>query len=156
MSKVIWLNETLENDSTNGHVDVVAAFAPNGVALCQISNDLDDPDYDNLQANLEIMKAATDAIGAPYKVMELIAPPISRFPDGCCRMLSYTNSYVANGGVIAPQYGFEDADAKALKTIASAFPDHKTVGVMTNCIADGGGNIHCITQQQPKSGEAHA
>ena len=156
VSKVIWLNETLENDSTNGHVDVVAAFAPNGTVLCQVSSDLDDPDYDNLQANLKILKSETDAAGKPMNVVELISPPVSRHSDGSRRMLSYANFYVANGGVIVPQYGFPDADARAMKTIADVFPDHKVIGVMTNAIADGGGNIHCITQQQPKTGSHHA
>ena len=29
------------------------------------------------------------------------------------------------------------------------FPDRKIVGVQTTEVAYGGGNIHCITQQQP-------
>jgi agmatine deiminase len=30
------------------------------------------------------------------------------------------------------------------------FPDHEIVGVQTRQVVYGGGNIHCITQQQPK------
>lgn len=29
------------------------------------------------------------------------------------------------------------------------FPDYKIVGVRSEEVAYGGGNIHCITQQQP-------
>jgi agmatine deiminase len=31
------------------------------------------------------------------------------------------------------------------------FPERKVVGVSTKEIVYGGGNIHCITQQQPKA-----
>lgn len=40
-------------------------------------------------------------------------------------------------------------DALALEQIQSLFPDRKAVGVLTREIVYGGGNIHCITQQQP-------
>jgi len=32
------------------------------------------------------------------------------------------------------------------------FPDRKVVGVRTEEVAFGGGNIHCITQQRPAGG----
>ena len=35
--------------------------------------------------------------------------------------------------------------------IQSAFPDRKIVAINGIDILMGGGNIHCITQQQPKS-----
>ena len=31
------------------------------------------------------------------------------------------------------------------------FPDYQIIGVKTKEIVYGGGNIHCITQQQPKT-----
>ena len=55
---------------------------------------------------------------------------------------------IVNGGVIVPQYGDEN-DALALAQIQEIFPDRKAIGVYTREIVYGGGNIHCITQQQP-------
>ena len=62
---------------------------------------------------------------------------------------SYMNFLIVNGGVIVPQYGDEN-DELALKTIQEWFPERKAVGVRTEEIAYGGGNIHCVTQQQCK------
>ncbi len=153
LSKVIWLNRTLENDSTNGHVDVVAAFVPGGV-LCQVSADPEDSDYQNLLDNRAILETETDAKGNPLVIHQVTCPPVDRMADGTRRFLSYINFYLVNGGVIVPQYGFAKHDKEAMDVLANLFPDREVVGVMTNTIADGGGNIHCITQQQPKAGVA--
>ena len=55
---------------------------------------------------------------------------------------------VVNGGVILPQYG-DANDALAVQQVQAMFPDRRVVGVQTREVAFGGGNIHCITQQQP-------
>ena len=69
-------------------------------------------------------------------------------PAGELCIASYLNFLIVNGGVIVPQY--DDAnDALALEQIQSLFPARQAVGVMTREIVYGGGNIHCITQQQP-------
>ena len=63
---------------------------------------------------------------------------------------SYANFLITNGGVIVPQYGDEN-DALALRQLQALFPERRAVGVYTREIVYGGGNIHCITQQQPLS-----
>ena len=63
---------------------------------------------------------------------------------------SYANYYTANGGVIIPLFN-DSNDEKALALFRELYPDRKVVGVYAREILLGGGNIHCITQQQPLS-----
>lgn len=70
--------------------------------------------------------------------------------DGDICIASYMNFLITNKGVIVPQYGDEN-DALALKQVQEMFPDREIVGVNTVEVVYGGGNIHCITQQQPKA-----
>ena len=68
--------------------------------------------------------------------------------EGEMAIASYLNFLIVNGGIILPQYGDEN-DQLAKQQVQEMFPDRKVVGVRTEEIAYGGGNIHCITQQQP-------
>ena len=68
--------------------------------------------------------------------------------DGEVSIASYMNFLIVNGAVILPQYG--DANDKlAVDQVQQMFPDREIVPVLTKEVAFGGGNIHCITQQQP-------
>jgi agmatine deiminase len=63
---------------------------------------------------------------------------------------SYVNFYIANRHVVMPLLDpRRDRQAKAL--IARLFPGRKVVGIPSREILLGGGNIHCITQQQPRA-----
>jgi agmatine deiminase len=64
---------------------------------------------------------------------------------------SYVNFYIANGAIIAPCFGVE-TDAAAKEVLARLFPERDIVQVPAREILLGGGNIHCITQQQPEAG----
>ena len=64
---------------------------------------------------------------------------------------SYINFYIANDAIIFPIFGDKQADENAEKVIKSQFPNRQIVCLDGRDILLGGGNIHCITQQQPRS-----
>ena len=84
--------------------------------------------------------------------METIDAAVGSIPrkNGSLAIASYLNFLIVNNGIILPQYG-DANDALAIRQVQAMFPERKVVGVRTEEIAYGGGNIHCITQQQPKS-----
>jgi agmatine deiminase len=61
---------------------------------------------------------------------------------------SYINFYIANRGVILPVFD-DPHDQIAQQEIQVLFPEREVVCVAGREILLGGGNIHCITQQQP-------
>ena len=72
--------------------------------------------------------------------------------EGTTLAASYINYYLANGdygkGVVMPKFNVE-TDIKAYNVMKEIFPDREIIMVEARDILLGGGNIHCITQQQP-------
>ncbi|MDD3220272.1 MAG: agmatine deiminase [Lachnospiraceae bacterium] len=163
--KVLWVKDGIDPDETNGHIDDVACFIRPGEAACIYTEDEMSPFYQASQEAYRDMCEMVDAKGRKLKVHKLCCPKemvtisgdfrIDRVEgtlpreDGDICIASYMNFLIVNGGVIVPQYGDEN-DALALEQIQEMFPERKVVGVFTREIVYGGGNIHCITQQQPK------
>jgi agmatine deiminase len=147
---VIWLPHGLvEDNDTDGHVDNVAAFVEPGRVLLQTVADPASPNYEPLQENLERLRAATDARGRRLEVIELDVLPMSevRGLPGC---VPYVNLYLANGCAIVPVCGDDpDRDEQVLGMLASLFAPREIVPVPGKMLAEGGGGVHCITQQVP-------
>ena len=165
IQKVLWLKNGMDPEETNGHIDDVACFIRPGEVACIWTEDTANPFYDLCQESYATLSNMVDAKGRTLKVHKLcmtknpvlfgkdfaidaVEGTIPRI-EGDIAIASYMNFLIVNGGVIVPQYGDEN-DALALSQIQAMFPERKAVGVMTREIAYGGGNIHCITQQQPK------
>jgi agmatine deiminase len=145
--KVIWLPGDPEETETDGHVDGVAAFIEPGRVLVEINSDATDPHYAVGQRNLAALRGQKDARGRTLEI-EFIEeghyhPGL--WNGGCS---SYINSYLANGAVIVPGYGY-DRDPLAVETYRRIYPQREIVQVQIGHIAQGGGGVHCITQQQP-------
>lgn len=166
LKKIIWIKDGIDPDETNGHIDDVACFIKPGEAACIWTEDKENPFYNEAQEAYKTLSEATDAKGRKLKVHKLCLTkkPVllsgaetidaveGTLPreDGEICIASYMNFLIVNGGVIVPQYDDEN-DALALEQIQAMFPDRKVVGVKTKEVVYGGGNIHCITQQQPKA-----
>jgi len=149
VDKVIWLPNGLGDDETKGHIDNVACFARPGVVLTLDPATAVDADRPGLEANLEILKGATDAAGRALEVQTLPLPRPRERDDGRRLTQSYINFYIANAAVIVPSFD-DPADAEALKRFTATFPDREVVEIEATALLHGGGGIHCITQQEPR------
>lgn len=150
VESVIWLKGGVKDDVTDGHVDQLAAFASPGVVLALTSDDETDVNYRVLRENLEILQSARDAKGRALQVIEIPQPPaLYNEKNGTRVSLSHINYYMANGGIVLPSFGFPDHDHQVLGIFREVFSDREVIPVPSLEVAFAGGNIHCITQQEP-------
>lgn len=147
VQQIIWLGEGYQDDETDGHIDEIAAFVRPGVLLMSATDDPVDANFKTFQDNLDRLKHARDAKGRELEIIP-IRQPERRDQNGVRLTLSYTNFYLANGGVVMPSF-VDPADDEAFKTMRKAFPDREVTAAPAIDIVRGGGGIHCITQQIP-------
>lgn len=155
---VIWLPRGLTRDTqefgTRGHVDLLATVPSPGRLLVHVQTDPTHPDYAVTDQILDLLRDSRDATGARWDLVELPAPATLRDDEGWVDY-SYINHLVVNGGVIG--CGFADErDEQAREILAEAYPGRDVVMMDARAIFAGGGGIHCITQQQPRSRTEHS
>jgi agmatine deiminase len=165
ISKIIWLGRGVYGDETSGHVDNLACFLRPGVVALTWTDDTADPQYEISKDACERLSNAVDAQGRRLEVHRIHQPdPIlltveeaeavdmveGTYPrqPGDRMAASYINFYFCNGGAIVPIFG-DPHDAGALRALQNLLPKRKIVAIPAREILLGGGNIHCITQQQP-------
>lgn len=148
VDKVLWLEEGLLGDHTDGHVDTLARFIAPGVVLCARPTE-GDPNASVLDAIARTLADSVDARGRRLDVR--LVPSPGRLEDEHAQPMpaSYTNFYIANDAVFVPRYGVTMDDA-AVAAIAAVFPERRAVGVSAVALLSGGGALHCVTQQLPE------
>ncbi len=140
--RVVWLDEGLLNDHTDGHVDNLARFVGPGLVACPAPRGPDDP-------NAAVYAAAAHALrAAQLQVVEIPSPGRIDDEDGEPVPASHMNFLIANRAVIAPVYD-EAAGAAAVRAIEALFPDRAVIGLPSRALLTGGGSFHCISQQEP-------
>ena len=162
---VIWLGQGVPGDETDGHVDNLACFVRPGMVLLSWCDDPADPHYAVSRDAEARLLAARDAKGRALVVERMPMPTpmfitaqeaagVDATASGMNRAAgerlaaSYVNFYIANGAIIAPCFGVA-TDAAARDALSRLFPGRDIVMLPAREILLGGGNIHCITQQQP-------
>jgi len=165
VKKIIWLGKGVFMDETNGHVDNLCCFIKPGKILLHWSDDRSDPQYEISRDALEQLSSNHDAMGRKLTVHKIhqpgplfitreeslgVIPAENTMPrqQGDRMAGSYVNFYIANNGVIMPCFD-DPRDEEAKSIIQSLFPEREVKSVPAREILLGGGNIHCITQQQP-------
>lgn len=165
VDKVIWLPQGLYNDETDGHVDNFCCFVRPGEVLLAWTDDPQDPNYPRCQAALRVLEQSRDARGNALTVHKMPIPgPLYASEEECAgvdtiagsqprdpsqRLAgSYVNFLIVNGGIIAPRFD-DPRDAEAERILRQLFPEREVAMLPGREILLGGGNIHCVTQQQP-------
>jgi agmatine deiminase len=166
IEKVIWLPDGLFNDETNGHVDNFCCYVRPGEVLLAWTDDAGDPNVERCQRALAVLERERDAKGRAFTIHKIPIPgPLYATAEECAgvdavagtqprdpsiRLAgSYVNFLMVNGGIIAPSF-HDPQDAEAKRILTRVFPQHEVMMVPGREILLGGGNIHCITQQQPR------
>jgi len=147
ITKVIWLQRGTAGDDTHGHVDDITRFVAPGTVVTAIEQDEQDANYEALQENLEILRAASDQDGQPLQIISLPMPAPVIF-KGQRLPASYANFYIANDCVLVPTFD-DPNDRLALNILADLFPTRRIIGIHCVDFIWGLGAIHCMTQQQP-------
>ncbi|WP_268585960.1 agmatine deiminase [Priestia endophytica] len=167
IEKVIWLKDGLIGDETDGHVDDLAFFVRPGEVAIGWTEDVNHPQYHVHQEAYEILKEATDAKGRSLTIHKIELPnelilskeasenidfasSSYKREEGMPFVATYINCYLCNGAVIVPSFD-DPSDDKARKKFEEIYPDRKVILIDTRELPIAGGNIHCITQQQPAS-----
>ena len=147
--RIIWLGEGFSDEETDGHVDNIACFAAPGRVIVGVPSSRGHPDYEAVVEAIRRLGEARDAEGRALEVIEIAQPQKSR-TDWRGRPLaaSYVNFYLTNGGLVMP--AFDDPhDERARDALAACFPGRDILQIDALDIVEGGGGIHCITQQEP-------
>ena len=143
-----WLDEGLDGDHTDGHIDTVARFTDAETIVCSVETNASDPNHATTRANLARLRGLRDAAGRPYRIVEVPLPANRLDLEGERLAPSYVNFYMGNGFVLVPQYA-DPHDARALELLRPLFPGREVIALMSLEIMIGGGSFHCLTQPQP-------
>jgi len=157
-TRFIWLSGKRGVGDTDFHIDGAARFVDEATVLYSWTEDASHPRYATFKKHREELGRAVTQSGErltiqPIPVTEAriyatgrspSRPPFRRVPS----LGLYANFYVANEVVLVPVYG-DAHDADALSIIAEHFPSREIVGILAHLLAELGGMIHCVTQQQP-------
>lgn len=150
--KVIWLDDGLVGDHTDGHVDNIARFIAPGKIVCMRPSGKNDPNREVLDAIRRALAGATDASGRRLDVIEIPSPGAALVDDAPVPA-SHMNFYISNDALIMPSYGMltrrDDEAAEALEILEGAVDRENFYAIESSALLTGGGSFHCISQQVP-------
>ncbi|TDP01892.1 agmatine deiminase [Marinomonas balearica] len=162
--KIVWLDQGLFDDETNGHVDNILHIVRPGEVIITVCDDPEDPQYNISQAALDVLSLEKDAQGRQIVVHKLPMPgPLFITEEEANGIIqtermerhkgerlgaSYANFLITNKAIFFPLLD-EEHDDEAKQILQNIFPEREVIGIPAREIVLGGGNLHCITQQVP-------
>ena len=149
-SKMIWCTGLKGKDITDDHIDATAQFVSPGKLVIHNppagATDVWSVDARNVY---DTLSKATDAKGRTFQIT-LIDQPVHPRSTSSDLLKSYINYLVVNGAVINVNFGDSTTDGAAQAKFAALYPGRVIELInLDNLYGNGGGGIHCVTQQQP-------
>jgi agmatine deiminase len=148
VKKVLWLDEGLLGDHTDGHIDNIARFVAPGTVVCQSPSGEDDPNAAILFSITSTLAEMTDLEGKPLKIKKIPSPGLVADKDGDPVAASHMNFIIGNKAVVVPVYN--EHGKAAVEALKPLFPGREVIGINAHGVLVGGGSFHCITQQEPE------
>jgi agmatine deiminase len=148
IEQVLWVDEGIIGDDTDGHIDDTVRFTNEDTVITVIEENKNDENYDLLQTNLKQLQQMRLLNGKQLNIVELPMPDEIVYEDQRLPG-SYANFYISNKHVIVPTFRCAKDD-KALDIIAGCFPEREVVGIDSTDIIWGLGSFHCLSQQEPE------
>jgi agmatine deiminase len=147
VEQVLWIDEGIIGDDTDGHIDDTVRFVNEDTVLAVVEENKQDENYELLQENLKQLKKLRLLNGKQLNIAELPMPDKVIYKEQRLPA-SYANFYIANASVIVPVFNCLK-DEKALQIIQKYFPERKVIGIDSTDIIWGLGSFHCLSQQEP-------
>jgi len=149
-------------DDTDTHIDTAARFVNESTVLYTWAEEEAESRYSMLKKHYEELREATTESGKPLTLVPLPLPKggiystskvgagggIAESSAPVYTDATYTNYLVANGVILVPVFGNVNDD-RAKKIIGEQFPDREIIAINCVALSENGGEIHCVTQQQP-------
>jgi agmatine deiminase len=145
--QVLWVDEGIEGDDTDGHIDDTVRFVNADTVITVVEENKKDVNHALLEANLKQLRSMRLLNGGQLNIVELPMPDHLEY-EGQRLPCSYANFYISNKYVIVPVFNCKKGD-KALQIIAQCFPERETIGIDSTEIIWGLGSFHCLSQQEP-------
>ena len=151
VSEVLWLQQGIEGDDTDGHIDDLARFTDDSTIVASVEPDTASPNHAILAANLARLQSFRTPDGRPFRVIEIPLPAACEVPGWRLPVLpaSYLNFLIVNDGLLVPTFRQPHNDDRALGILRDLFPGRTAVPIDCLDLVEEGGSLHCISQQQP-------
>ncbi|MDR1673345.1 MAG: agmatine deiminase family protein [Bacteroidales bacterium] len=148
ISQVLWLNDGIAGDDTDGHVDDIARFIRPDAIVVAVESNKNDVNYQPLQQNLRELKKMRLLNGKQPDIIELPMPdPVLH--EGQRLPASYANFCFTNDALIVPCFHCKQ-DEYAIRILEECIPHRHIVCMDSTDIIHGLGSFHCLSQQEPK------
>ncbi len=145
--QVLWLDEGIEGDDTNGHIDDITRFFREDAVVTMVEPNRSDPNHAILEENLKKLKSFRLISGKQLDIAEICMPRPVIYEDQRLPA-SYANFYITNHAVIVPNFRCRE-DEQAMRVLEECFPGRTIVGIDSVEIIWGLGSFHCLSQQEP-------